>query len=209
MDDVTRYYAILGVQPGAPPEQVKRAYRRLMKRWHPDLFPRHSEQRRKAEGRAKQINEAYARLRADKPRSHPRTGRAPTPPPHRDAPREGHRDRPRTAPSPGAPAPTPRRCLPPVAHVSWLLLLWLLLRIHPFLPQIAMSPPCFGVGATQASVLGIQGRPSARDPHVWWYGTSRVYFVAGRVIAWASTPEDRLRAGLLGCTPMDSPPDPR
>jgi curved DNA-binding protein len=48
------YYAILGVPRNATPEQIKEAYRRLAKEYHPDRnpFP-------EAEGRFKLINEAY------------------------------------------------------------------------------------------------------------------------------------------------------
>ncbi|GBC98726.1 Chaperone protein DnaJ [bacterium HR17] len=50
------YYAILGVSRDATPEEIKQAYRRLVKEWHPDLHP---ENRQAAEERFKEIQEAY------------------------------------------------------------------------------------------------------------------------------------------------------
>jgi len=52
------YYAILGVGPEATPEEIKRAYRRLALRWHPDRNPGDPE----AEERFKEIAEAYSVL---------------------------------------------------------------------------------------------------------------------------------------------------
>lgn len=50
------YYAILNVSRDATQEEIKQAYRRLVKQWHPDLHP---ENRKEAEERFKEIQEAY------------------------------------------------------------------------------------------------------------------------------------------------------
>ena len=50
------YYTILEVAPGATFEQIKQAYRRLARQYHPDL------NQGKADTRIKQLNEAYAIL---------------------------------------------------------------------------------------------------------------------------------------------------
>lgn len=52
------YYEILGVPRTATPEQIKRAYRKLAVKYHPDKNPGD----KTAEERFKQINEAYAVL---------------------------------------------------------------------------------------------------------------------------------------------------
>ncbi|RLA86192.1 MAG: J domain-containing protein [Deltaproteobacteria bacterium] len=52
------YYKILGVSRDASPEEIKRAYRRLALKYHPDRNPGDKE----AEEKFKEINEAYAVL---------------------------------------------------------------------------------------------------------------------------------------------------
>ena len=52
------YYEVLGVPEAASPEEVKRAYFRLAKKYHPDRNPKD----KSAEARFKQINEAYENL---------------------------------------------------------------------------------------------------------------------------------------------------
>lgn len=49
------YYEVLGVDRKAAPDEIKKAYRRLAMRWHPDRNPDNAE----AETRFKEISEAY------------------------------------------------------------------------------------------------------------------------------------------------------
>src|SRR5438105_6711593 len=55
------YYEILGVPRTANPDDIKRAYRQLARKHHPDLQP--AAERTKAADRFKEINEAYEVLR--------------------------------------------------------------------------------------------------------------------------------------------------
>ena len=52
------YYAILGLKKGASPEAIKKAFRKLAVKYHPDKNPGD----KKAEDHFKEINEAYAVL---------------------------------------------------------------------------------------------------------------------------------------------------
>lgn len=54
------YYEILGVQKSASLEEIKKAYRELALRYHPDRVPQ--EQKKEAEEKFKEISEAYAVL---------------------------------------------------------------------------------------------------------------------------------------------------
>ncbi|NLO82896.1 MAG: molecular chaperone DnaJ [Clostridiales bacterium] len=49
------YYEVLGIDRNASEDEIKRAYRRLAKKYHPDLNPGDAE----AEAKFKEINEAY------------------------------------------------------------------------------------------------------------------------------------------------------
>lgn len=55
MENFRNYYAILEIEPQAAPEEVKRSFRRLARRYHPDMNPGD----KRAEDKFKDINEAY------------------------------------------------------------------------------------------------------------------------------------------------------
>jgi DnaJ-domain-containing protein 1 len=54
-----RFYAILGLPPDASNQEVKQAYKKLVKRCHPDLFFDNPSRRKKAQEILTKINQAY------------------------------------------------------------------------------------------------------------------------------------------------------
>ena len=52
------YYKTLGIEKGASAEDIKKVYRKLALKWHPDKNPNN----KAAEDKFKSINEAYAVL---------------------------------------------------------------------------------------------------------------------------------------------------
>ncbi len=55
------YYELLGVERNASEKEIKSAYRKLARKWHPDLHP--AADKEKAEEEFKRINEAYEVLK--------------------------------------------------------------------------------------------------------------------------------------------------
>ena len=55
-------YEVLGVSEGATPEEIKTAYRALVKKYHPDRYPHGSPEQAAASEKLKQINAAYDML---------------------------------------------------------------------------------------------------------------------------------------------------
>jgi curved DNA-binding protein CbpA len=62
--DINHAYAVLGLTPGTSQEQVKVAYRKLVKIWHPDRFS-DPQQKQEAEEKIKDINIAYNKLKSE------------------------------------------------------------------------------------------------------------------------------------------------
>jgi DnaJ-class molecular chaperone len=52
------YYEILGVTQNASPDEIKKSYRKLARKYHPDVNPGN----REAEAKFKKVNEAYHTL---------------------------------------------------------------------------------------------------------------------------------------------------
>jgi large-conductance mechanosensitive channel len=61
-DNFNQYYQILGLRKGASEEEIKEAYKDLVKVWHPDRFTHDPDLQKKAEEKLKVINFAYERL---------------------------------------------------------------------------------------------------------------------------------------------------
>ena len=59
------YYEVLGVQKNASADEIKSAYRKAAKKYHPDLNPDNKE----AEAKFKEVNEAYEVLSDDQKRA--------------------------------------------------------------------------------------------------------------------------------------------
>ena len=60
------YYAVLGVDRKASKDDIKKAYRELAKKYHPDLNPQN---KKEAEEKFKEISEAYEVLMDDQKRA--------------------------------------------------------------------------------------------------------------------------------------------
>lgn len=54
-----KYYQILELEYGANFDSIKKSYRKMLKKYHPDLFQNQSEKLRSAQEVTRQINEAY------------------------------------------------------------------------------------------------------------------------------------------------------
>ena len=200
MDTHEACYTTLGLAPGATFAEVKRAYRTLVKRWHPDRFAAEAERQQQALEHFYAITSAYETLRALHAVS------AGTPPP---APWWLQR----VASWPGVGAV----CL----GVGTLVIvgLW----VFPFTPRqpapsfsLASRPGIVAqslykhehitIGSTQDDVLTIQGMPTWATDRMWEYSGSRLYFNAGRVTGWEIWPASPLKVQLLPAIPIDPVP---
>ena len=61
-ENLERYYKTLHLAPEASSEEVKRAYRALVKVWHPDRFSQTPHMQQQALGKMQAINRAYAKI---------------------------------------------------------------------------------------------------------------------------------------------------
>ena len=60
--DLKRAYEVLGIPFSASAASIKKSYRRIAKRWHPDLYPSGTPSHIEATRMMKLINEAYSQV---------------------------------------------------------------------------------------------------------------------------------------------------
>jgi len=95
-------YEVLEISPGSRPEEIKAAYHRLAKQWHPDRF--NGAAKAEAEGRFRQLAEAFNMLKDTARREEP--PKEPVPEPESEPVRVVQAEAPVVA-APGAPAKSP------------------------------------------------------------------------------------------------------
>jgi hypothetical protein len=61
-DELRSAYAVLGLEPGASLHKVKRQFKTLVRRWHPDRFTNDPQGRAEANDRLRVINNAYSTI---------------------------------------------------------------------------------------------------------------------------------------------------
>lgn len=62
MDDIAKYYEVLGLKIGATLPQVREAYLDLIKVWHPDRFTNDPSLKTKAHIKTQEINAAFEKV---------------------------------------------------------------------------------------------------------------------------------------------------
>ncbi|SRR6266581_1216676 len=160
LDPIRRSFRVLGIRFGASPEEVKEAYRDLVKVWHPDRFRQDPRLQAKAQEKLKKINQAYEVLSAHL--GPVRAAHTPGPEPPRKAPTSepsGASTSPPRPPPPQAPPdarpdpapPPPRgRMTLTVVFLSIGATLFLLLLLFKGWPQPDATEPADNLALTQS-----------------------------------------------------------
>jgi len=86
IEQLKEFYGVLEIGMRAPAWAIKRQYRRLAKRWHPDLFANRPAELDAASERMSQLNQAYQRIKDAPLRNYSPTGAAGRPSPTPSSP---------------------------------------------------------------------------------------------------------------------------
>lgn len=202
METEETWYTTLGVAPGVSPEELKRAYRTLIKVWHPDRFASDAALQQQALDHFHHLTRAYNALCIAV-----------------------------SAQEVTGSLPERRQCGPRVVWwwrgavglgLSGLIALGLCLW-PPHTPPVtspSITPSFTGlppevlpprhtitVGSTKHEVRTIQGPPTVETERLWEYRGSRVYFREGHVTGWDIWPGAPLQVRLSPTLPVIPVPE--
>lgn len=251
-------YQTLHLSPGCSIEELRKSYKILIQKWHPDRFGSDALKQKAADDKIKLLNAAYSALvnfhkkngylprsEAPKPRPRvaPKSARPASPAPER---------RTQTAPQPNTttesvsanPLKKRRKASVILSAVMVAVLLYVIDQYSVQQPakdtDAGYTPPkqenrnepaddtgqaydlprdtpetidenpretdkkkkhhdekYFTYGSSIGEVITIQGPPTKVDGNIWYYGESRVYFEAGKVVSWVREPGIPLKAKVV------------
>jgi DnaJ-class molecular chaperone len=152
-------YQVLGVPPDASAHSIKKTYRRLVKRWHPDLYPGGTPAQVEATHMTGLINEAYSAIAHAPLRDHMETYRNQT------------RERSRQTPSPSVNQRiwinNKQRFGPALLFSSLAVLHFLYFAAgHPFTPRrySYVRLACYSLLALCGLIYALRGKPETLPP---------------------------------------------
>jgi hypothetical protein len=156
MDDVKRYYKILGLKPGASEEDAKNAYRDLVQVWHPDRFTHNPSLQKKAEEQLKEINNAYEAVTTHMANPYRDTAQSGA----NKTTHENHYERTqKTASAPSAPPPKSAHVVTGSSGKKYivLILLFFILSAAGYGVFLYMQPDSKGAGEVFKGVISPEG----------------------------------------------------
>lgn len=217
--DYNRCYRVLGVVPGCSWEELRRNYRHLVRRWHPDHRASTGKDDALSDRRIKEITGAY-RVLSDYRRRH---GVLPGARRQEATIADTNTARQQPKAPPGyvtdawrgeaglAPAPSTPMHLVFLASLGALAVVAYLVTsgqgasgAHDSSPVAASTAvaqpapsastlPYIGLGSSMTDVYRLHGRPSEEAGETWYYGDAKVQFANQRVIGWERHPSFPLR----------------
>jgi hypothetical protein len=153
---IPRCYQMLGLKQAATWEEVRRAYREEVKRWHPDRFPAGSREQARAAERMTQCNLAYESLETWWTAGRPQyfvQEEEPLPPRRESARPRRPQSRPRTKPVEEVRHERPETVAPESAS-QWL---WQVMGLFERLLNLVVDSPEYGTASGRKKSCG-------RDP---------------------------------------------
>lgn len=203
MHEIEKYYEIFNLTPEASFLQVKKTYRSLIKKWHPDRYQQYPEVAEEATEKLKEINEAFEAIKNFEGTEEQKKLReilknklsykdymdiAGSYEVSAEKAQQTHNTSYYSATDWVEKDPKKERLIVIIAGIVVLLfiLLNILINLYDASRYISSSHPSFSLGATSKQVERIQGQPDIRTREKWVYKNSAVYFKDNIVVGYSN-----------------------